>query len=443
MMKVLFSNPPWWDGWGLQFGVIPLRRAGYRAGSRWPHTGLTLSQPGIPMPRDGVPYPLFMAYAASYARAATGAEVVFRDSLARRESYAAYYRYVAQEEFDVILVESATPCWEHDREIIQTLHRVSPRSRIMVTGPVTIEKSPEILATCPVDTCIKGEYDKSCVTALRGARGVLEHDFMTEAEMNAAPHPLQDEATIRRYFDRNPRGGRFPHLQLWSSRGCPHKCIFCVWPATMTSSDPDGRGRRMVRFYHPDHLEPFIREMVGRYGFKSVYWDDDTFNLGDRHTLEICEMMKRIALPWSAMCRTDSISLPVWRAMKESGCYGVKLGFESGDQQVIDEIIHKRLDLAKAVEVVRHLKSIGMKVHGTFTIGLPGETKEQMMKTLRFADSLGLDSRQISGTALMDGTPLKRLLEGQEAGGKGGKAADGTLSDGTKRYDELISKLDR
>lgn len=209
----------------------------------------------------------------------------------------------------------------------------------------------------------------------------------------------------------------------------------------MTGVDPDGMGKRMVRFYHPEHLEPFIREMVDKFGFKSIYWDDDTFNLGNRHTLEICEMMKRIGLPWGAMCRTDSISMEVWKEMKDSGCYGVKLGFESGNQDVVDAIVHKKLDLKQSVEVVKHLKSIGMTVHGTFTIGLPGETLEQMSETLRFADSLPLDSKQVSGTALMDGTPLKSLLKNSSDKNFNLDNRDDDLFDGNKRSRHLIAKL--
>ena len=59
-------------------------------------------------------------------------------------------------------------------------------------------------------------------------------------EMNEAPHPWFDAKVNWRYFDSNPRGQKFPHLQIWSSRGCPYKCIFCVWPATMTGNDQPG-----------------------------------------------------------------------------------------------------------------------------------------------------------------------------------------------------------
>src|SRR5690606_9291034 len=107
----------------------------------------------------------------------------------------------------------------------------------------------------------------------------------------------------------------------------------------------------------------FLTELVERFNYRCIYFDDDTFNLGNRHVLGMCEVMSRIGLPWSAMCRADTIKMDTWRAMKESGCFGVKLGFESGNQWVVDNIVKKNLDLERAREVVYELKRLGMTVH--------------------------------------------------------------------------------
>jgi radical SAM superfamily enzyme YgiQ (UPF0313 family) len=232
---------------------------------------------------------------------------------------------------------------------------------------------------------------------------------MTSSEMNAAPFPYYDDTIALRYFDCNPKGTLLPHLQVWSSRGCPFKCIFCVWPATMTGNDPDGTAQRTVRYYSKDYMEAFLKEMIGRYPYKSIYFDDDTFNLGNRHVRDMCEVMRKIGLPWGAMCRSDTISLEVWKEMKESGCFGVKIGFESGNQYVVDSIVNKHLDLEQARNVVRHIKSLGMTIHGTFTYGLPGETREQMQDTRRFIESLPFNTYQESGCAEVVGTPLHHV----------------------------------
>jgi radical SAM superfamily enzyme YgiQ (UPF0313 family) len=177
----------------------------------------------------------------------------------------------------------------------------------------------------------------------------------------------------------------------------------------MTGNDPDGTGTRSVRHYTSEYMEAYLSELVSKYKYRTIYFDDDTFNLGNAHTLRMCEVMTRLKLPWAAMCRADTIQMDTWRAMRDSGCFGVKLGFESGNQQVVDLIVNKRLDLERAREVVTEVKRLGMTVHGTFTYGLPGETVAQMADTKNFIASMPFDTIQESGTAEIEGTPLHSL----------------------------------
>ncbi len=415
-MKVLFSNPPWWQG------VVPVQtpdggtanvyRTGVRAGSRWPFTFL------IPYPPDDfhfgsyLPYPFFMGAAATYCARELGGGVTFRDSIALRESYDTYFQYLETERFEYIVMESASPSWEHDKLVINEVVRRLPHTRFIVTGPIT-SHGEELLDSAPnIQATVRGEYEKGTMKALNGANGVVDFDFLTLEEMNAAPFPYYDEVYAPRYWDSNPVGQQYPQAQVLSSRGCPFKCIFCVWPATMTSNDPDGSHKRTVRQYSADYMEGFLTELVQKYKFKSVYFDDDTFNLGDRHVEKICAIMRKLGVPWSAMCRADTSSFHLWQEMKDSGCFGVKIGFESGNQEVIDKIVNKRLNLEEARRVAHEIHRVGMTLHGTFTFGLPGETPEQIRDTENYMASLPLNSCQRSGCAEIEGAPLHTLTKG-------------------------------
>lgn len=446
-MKVLFSNPPWWgeprrarrrDG-----SEIMLHGTGVRAGSRWPFMYHGRSKPDSFVYGDYLPYPFFMGYAATYAAKATGAEVAFRDSIALRESYKTYFDFLAEGRFDYIFIETATPSWDHDLDLIKRIKAHVPDSRIVITGPIA-SKGAEVMNAGPIHAVINGEYEKGSVKVIEGAEGVLCHDLLTLEEMNAAPYPYYDGRHARRYVDVNPKGQIFPHAQVWSSRGCPYKCIFCVWPATMTGNDPDGEGKRRVRHYSADYMEGFLTDLVERYKFRSIYFDDDTFNLGNAHVVRMCEVMTRIGLPWSAMCRADTIRMETWGLMKEAGCFGVKIGFESGNQQVIDRIVNKHLDLEYSREVVHELKRIGMTVHGTFTYGLPGETQAQMRDTKRFVASLPFDSVQESGTAEIEGTPLHTLTQTGSLPAYDGAHLDEEYmreTDGSRKWEKLARQF--
>ncbi len=454
-MRVLFCNPPWWPG--IPFsdrGDGPYEmvvRAGIRAGSRWPYTVVTESRPDQPVWREYMPYPFFMGYATTYVARETGAEVDFRDSIALRESYQAFFDYMTRTHYDYIFFESASSSWDHDAKMVRLMHQLSPRSKLVITGPITV-KHKEILERFPVHACIRGEYEKGATRVVQGESGFIDYDMLSTDEMNASPFPYFDKLHIGRYWDHaHPFRDRpqttleQPQAPIWASRGCPYKCIFCVWPAVMTGNDPDGTSKRSVRFYSPEYIDGFVRHLRDTYNISCVYFDDDTFNLADRHVLGISEVMKGIDLPWSAMCRADTIKRDTWVAMKESGCYHVKIGFESGNQQVIDTIVNKRLNLEEARNVVFFLKEIGITVHGTFTYGLPGETPAQMLETKQYIASMPLHTYQESGTAEMEGTPLHTLKERKSLDRyKGAHVDDGytITGDGKVKMEQLQRQLE-
>jgi radical SAM superfamily enzyme YgiQ (UPF0313 family) len=448
-MKILFSNPPWWST-----GTHGEIRAGIRAGSRWPFTMPTNSRPDAPAAGEYMPWPAFMGFAASWCqRAFPGSEVVLRDSLARRESYETFLNYVASWKPDFVVVESATPSWEHDKHVCRLINEAHPKARIIVTGTITSTRATEINSLGY--QAVVGEYEKGVQMAVwSGTQHPSEwpqteqHMLLSQEEMNAAPLPMYDEPYALAYFDACPTGQDSPELVLWTSRGCPYKCCFCAWPAVMTNNDPDGSNPRKVRYYTPEYIEAWARARIAvNPGIRSIRLDDDTMNLGDKHTLGIAEAMNRIGLPWSAMCRADTVRLDTWNAMQAAGCFGVKIGMESGSQAVIDGIVNKRLDLADIESrILPHLKSIGLKVHTTWTIGLPGETPAQANETLRMIERLydkGLhQTHQLSGTATIEGTPMDKIAQGQKLKGYPGATNEGLMitGDGQAKVELMASR---
>lgn len=445
-MKILFSNPCWWS----QEPGQPLRK-GIRAGSRWP---FTMQAPHLPdqFKFGGyLPFPFFLGYAASFtAKALPDAIVAIRDSIARGESYGKFLQFVVDFAPEWIVIETATPSWEHDARVITLLQAKVPGAKVILCGTLDCTKSKEITAAHRnVWAIVQGEYDKqiSKMILLHDSLNypdsmrniVVPHDLLTLAEMNEAPSPMFDEGAAMNYWDACPAGNKAPQLQVWSSRGCPFKCCFCVWPAVMTGNDPDGTKTRSVRCYSVEYMEAFLTERIAwakarGTPYASLYDDSDTFNLIQKHTVEMCGVYKRIGLPWSAMCRADTIDDATWQLMKDSGCTGVKLGFESGNQWVIDNIVNKRLNLKKAAETAMFIRGLGMSVHGTFTVGLPGETEAQQQDTIDFIRELyaagAIDTHQLSGTATVEGTPLAAIARGDHLAKYPGATNDGFVITG-------------
>ena len=374
--KVLLSNPPWFAENGAIWGI--------RAGSRWPFT----TEVGCPY----YPYPFLLGYATS-CLLENGINAWMVDSILSRESLASYYRRIQEIQFDYVVIETSTPSSDKDLVIAQEVARYS---KVILTGPHATVFADELATKPYIHAVLKGEYEKNLLEAVRsGKPGIYDYDLVED--IDSLPYPYRD-STIYRYCDRFPVTPAGPALQMWGSRGCPYRCIFCLWPPVMY------KGK--FRMKRPGAIIREIEEVLAAYPrFTSIYFDDDTFNIGKDRIWEICDGLKQIGLPWAAMCRADTVDVETFRIMKDSGCYAVKFGVESGCQELVDRC-QKKLDLKTVEENIREVRKMGIFVHTTFTFGLPGESIKSIKATQRFYRHTRPDSYQQSCCTPFPGTPF-------------------------------------
>lgn len=179
---------------------------------------------------------------------------------------------------------------------------------------------------------------------------------------------------------------RLPAGSIISSRGCPLDCYFCaihnVW------------GKK----YRMRSAENVLEEMTllhEKYRVNHISIQDDNFTVSKKRTVEICKgVIDRgldITLNTPSGVYVSSLDKEVLKWMKSAGFYELYFGIESGNQQILDKVIKKRLSLDKVREVIKICKEVGIKTGGFFIIGMPGETLETMEDTANFAISSGLD----------------------------------------------------
>src|SRR5262249_27250555 len=127
---------------------------------------------------------------------------------------------------------------------------------------------------------------------------------------------------------------------------------------------------------------------------KEIFFDDDTFNYRKERTIELCKKLKPLNFTWSCTSRvtTDYDTL---KAMKESGCRLLIVGYESGDPQILKNI-KKGATVDMARRFTENCKKLGLIIHGDFIIGLPGETRESIRTTIDFAKRLDTETIQVS-----------------------------------------------
>jgi radical SAM superfamily enzyme YgiQ (UPF0313 family) len=186
-----------------------------------------------------------------------------------------------------------------------------------------------------------------------------------------------------------------PYIALYSTRGCPAQCTFCLWPQTLSGHAWRKRSTDDVAAELKWAKENFPH-------VKEFFFDDDTFNIQKDRTIELCAKLKPLGITWSCTSRTTT-HRDTLKAMKEAGCRLLIVGFESGDPQILKNI-KKGATVERAREFVKDCHDLGLVIHADFILGLPGETKESIRNTINFAKSLDCETIQVSVAHAYPGT---------------------------------------
>jgi len=166
---------------------------------------------------------------------------------------------------------------------------------------------------------------------------------------------------------------------MLTSRGCPHRCVFCV-------------GRKMIgargRFRDPIAVVEEM-EALARLGFRRFRIEDDLFTFHKERAVAICEEISRrkISLRWRAYARVDTVDGQLLERMKQAGCERLLFGAESGSPEILKKI-RKGITPEQTRQAVEMTRKAGIGVLASFVLGLPGETPETLKQTVDFADSL-------------------------------------------------------
>ena len=407
-MRVFLGNAPWYKD-----GLV-----GVRAGSRWPH----LQESCDPY----LPFPFYMAYAAAMLEK-DEFEVRIVDGVAERISEEEFVQRCIDSGPDLVFLEVATASIDGDLRILDRIREKLPEVPVAFGGLLPEAGESNFLEEhSEITYAFLGEYEDTLLEICQSLRkGERRYDFLGAAlrdgsgkvvvnprrplrkDINELPWPHRRQLPMLRYHDL-PGGIPAPSLQLWASRGCPFHCTFCAWPQIMYGGD---RYRVRDPIDVVDEMETMIRE----YGYRSVYFDDDTFNLGKKRMLALAEeiIKRKLNMPWAIMARADTSDEETLAKMKEAGLKSVKFGVESASQEIIDRC-EKGLDLSKVEQAVKTVRKLGINLHLTFTFGLLGETKQTIRETINLAKRLDPDSIQFSIATPFPGSKLYRQME--EAG---------------------------
>ena len=305
--------------------------------------------------------------------------------------------------FELLVLFTSTPGFDVDIRISEMMKRANPGLKVCFVGPpVTVEPEKALLASEAIDFVIRREFDYQIVdyangkpveqipgASYRNADGKIVHNPEAQTIEN-----LDELPWVSKIYKRDLDITRYnvpfllhPFLSMYTSRGCPAMCTFCLWPQTHS-------GHRW-RLRSTDDIYNEVKYAIETFpDIREIFFDDDTFNYRKERTIELCSKLKKLNFTWSCTSRvtTDYDTL---KAMKDAGCRLLIVGYESGDPQILKNI-KKGATIDMAERFTANCKKLGLLIHGDFIVGLPGETRDSIRRTIDFAKKLDNETIQVS-----------------------------------------------
>ncbi|MCP8307475.1 MAG: radical SAM protein [archaeon] len=190
-----------------------------------------------------------------------------------------------------------------------------------------------------------------------------------------------------------------------SSRGCPFNCTYCACSLF---------ARRRWRPRSPENILEEL-EMLYSQGFRQIIFVDDNFALNQNRVIKLCHLMRknRIEMDWVCDARVDCISIDALRAMAKTGCRIIYYGMESANQRILD-FYNKGIVPSQSIAATKATRKAGIDIIvGSFIVGAPDETREEIENTLKFAQQLDIDIPIFHPLEIHPGTPLWTDLSSQ------------------------------
>ncbi|MFC1755412.1 radical SAM protein [Thermoproteota archaeon] len=356
--------------------------------------------------------PDWLAYVAAILEK-EGLEVKLLDFPANNWSKDKYKDKVREGDPDFIVLDSTTPSIFSDIECARIGKEYSKAKVIMVGTHVTAYPEEAFkLARDTIDVIALGEYDYTVrdiilnfddlervdgIAYKEGGRVIFTRERSLIQDLDSLPFPAWHHLDIMKYFDATRL---YPHIDIIGGRGCPYLCTFCQWPQLMYGNKLRLRSPSNIVDEIESDLSLFPQLKHGEF-----FFEDDTFTINKERAHSICDEIKRrnLKICWSANARSDIYDLDLFKKMKEMGCRELLVGFETGSQEIMDNI-KKGANVNESSRFVEVAREAKIAVHGCFVLGLPGETRETMQKTLDFALGLNLNTIQFSAAVPLPGT---------------------------------------
>ena len=321
-------------------------------------------------------------------------------------------------DYDLVVMHTSSPSFPGDVKVAEALKEANPNLLLGFVGAkVAVEPEGSLLASPAIDFIAREEYDFTVVEIAEGrpldqvdgvtyrdSRGTVAHtpDRAVLEDMDRLPYVSEVYKRDLKVEDYFIGYLKHPYVSLYTGRGCRSQCTFCLWPQTV-----GGHRYRTRSVSHVLGEMEFIRDSFPQ--VKEVFFDDDTFTDSRERAEDIARGMGRLGLEWSCNAKAN-VPYETLKVLRENGLRLLLVGFESGNQEILTNI-KKGVKVERARQFAKDCRDLGITIHGTFIVGLPGETTETIQETIRFAREINPHTLQVSIAAPYPGTALYRQAE--------------------------------
>jgi hopanoid biosynthesis associated radical SAM protein HpnJ len=316
-------------------------------------------------------------------------------------------------DYDLVVMHTSTPSFASDAKVAAALKDTNPQLKVGFVGAKVAVQPAESLEQAPaVDFVARNEFDFTIKEVAEG------HDFadidglsyrnagnaLVHNRERAILEDMDQLPFVSEVYKRDLRVEDYfigylkhPYVSFYTGRGCKSRCTFCLWPQTV--------GGHRYRVRSVGHVVDEVRYIVRSFPqVREIFFDDDTFTDNLPRAEAIARELGKLGVTWSCNAKAN-VPRNTLKVLKDNGLRLLLVGYESGNQQILHNI-KKGMLVDVARRFTKDCHELGITIHGTFILGLPGETKQTIEETIAFATEINPHTIQVSLAAPYPGTFL-------------------------------------
>ncbi|MGQ9626241.1 MAG: B12-binding domain-containing radical SAM protein [Anaerolineae bacterium] len=365
--------------------------------------------------------PLGLLYLAAYLEKFSSYEVAVVDSQVEGLSYQQLEATIAAHEPDVVGITAMTFTLIDVIKTARLVKKIDPAISVVLGGPHVHLFPNETIALPEVDYLVLGEGEEAFHHLLEN---LIEPEKLAEIKglvfredghvintglrpfrenLDELPFPARHLTPYRKYSSLMAK--RQPITTMFTSRGCPYKCIFCDRPHL----------GKLFRARSASNVADEMEECINL-GIREFLIYDDTFTIHRQRVIDICDeiIRRKLDVGWDVRARVNTVDEEMLRKMRKAGCERIHYGVEAGTDRVL-KILRKGITVEEARRAFRLTKEAGIDTLAYFIIGSPTETLEDISETMKLARELDPDYVHITIMTPFPGTELyaRGLREGR------------------------------